>query len=64
MSLSAYNIGRHVWIVRTEEVAEKAVPAALPIGSVVLDAEEASKLGAQVLAAALMAEDRAQARGT
>ena len=58
MSLSAYNIGRHVWIVATEEVAQREVPATLPIGSVVLNAEEASKLGAQVLAAALMAEDR------
>lgn len=37
MSLSAYAIGNKVWLVRTDEVAQKDVPETLPMGSFVIE---------------------------
>lgn len=61
MSLSAFVIGRgypKVWVVSTEDVAQDDVPATLPIGSVVLTAQEALKLGQQMIAASAEAQRR------
>lgn len=48
MSLSAYPIRNKVWLVRTDEVAEKDVPATLPLGSVILEPGEAIDLYLQL----------------
>lgn len=56
--ISAYAIRGNVWIVRTDETAQETMPETLPMGSFVLDPDEAAHLGVQVLAAALVADER------
>ena len=56
MKVSAYAVSGKVWLVRTELTADPNVPGTLPIGSVTLTAEEAARLGAQILAAGLKVE--------
>ncbi len=52
MSMSAYRIGKKVWLVHTEQAAHAELPQNLPIGSVVLTTDEAASLAYQILAAA------------
>jgi hypothetical protein len=51
MSVSAYPIGGRVWIVRTDVTADPTPPSILPASSIAIDADDAARLGAQILAA-------------
>jgi hypothetical protein len=49
--ISGFVIGGKVWLVRTKQAAEFAMPQTLPMGSIVLTPDEAVRLGSQILAA-------------
>ena len=57
--ISAYPIGKQVWLVHTDKVAEPLPPTTLPIGSIILTAAEATALIDQLSAAFLTAHKRA-----
>ena len=46
--ISAYAIGGKVWLVATPQVAQAVIPETLPIGSVILEYDEATRLLAQL----------------
>jgi hypothetical protein len=46
--ISAYLIGARVWLVATPTVAQEEVPETVPIGSLILDYDEAARLLAQL----------------